>query len=70
MFIACVLSGVLLLSALAVSVLATGATSYRLARNALSAAQGEAAVEAAVVRAVLGLLDARPERLAGGRHTA
>jgi general secretion pathway protein K len=62
MFIACVVSGVLLLSALAVSFLATGATSYRLARNALHAAQSEALAEAAVVRAVLGLLDARPER--------
>jgi general secretion pathway protein K len=62
MFIACVVSGVLLLSALTVSFLATSAVSYRLARNALSAAQSEAAVEAAVVRAVLGLLDARPER--------
>jgi general secretion pathway protein K len=62
MFIACVVSGVLLLSALAISFLATSATSYRLARNALHAAQSEAVAEAAIVRAVLGLLDSRPDR--------
>jgi general secretion pathway protein K len=62
MFIAYVVSGVLLLSALAVSFLTTSATSYRLARNALHAAQSDAVVEAAIVRAVLGLLDSRPER--------
>jgi general secretion pathway protein K len=62
MFIAYVVSGVLLLSALAVSFLATSATSYRLARNAVYAAQSDALAEAAIVRAVLGLLDSRPER--------
>jgi general secretion pathway protein K len=61
MLIAYVVSGVLLLSALAVSSLSTSATSYRLARNALHAAETEAAAEVAVVRAVLGLLDSRPE---------
>jgi general secretion pathway protein K len=62
MFIAYVVSGVLLLSALAISFLTTTSTSYRLARNALNAAQSDAVAEAAIVRAVLGLLDSRPER--------
>jgi general secretion pathway protein K len=62
MFIAYVMSGVILLSAIAVSFLAASATSYRLARNALLAAQSEAVVDAAVVRAVLGLVDLRLER--------
>jgi general secretion pathway protein K len=62
MFLAYVVSGVVLLSAVAVSFLTSSTTSYRLSRNATEAAQAEAAVEAAIVRAVLGLLDSRRER--------
>ena len=56
-----VLWGVALLTAIAVSFLAAGNTSYHLARNALDAVQTDAAAEAAVNRAVLALLDPRPD---------
>jgi general secretion pathway protein K len=62
MFIAYVVSAVILLSAIAVSFLSASTASYRVSRNALQAAQSEAAVDAAIARAVLGLLDSRPER--------
>jgi general secretion pathway protein K len=62
MFIAYVVSAVILLSAIAVSFLSASTASYRVSRNALQAAQSEAAIDAAIVRAVLGLLDSRPER--------
>jgi general secretion pathway protein K len=62
MFIAYVVSGVILLSALAVSFLTTGTTAYQLSRNAAEAAQWEAVIDAAIARAVLGLLDPRRER--------
>ena len=57
-----VLWGVALLSMIAVSFLSTGNVSYRLSRNALEAAQWDAAADAALSRAVLALLDSRPER--------
>jgi general secretion pathway protein K len=56
-----VLWGMALLAAIATSFLSSGTTAYRLARNALDAAQVDVAAEAAVNRAVLGLLDPRPE---------
>jgi len=56
-----VLWGLALLAAIATSFLSAGSTSYRLARNALDAAQVDVAAEAAVNRAVLGLLDPHPE---------
>jgi general secretion pathway protein K len=56
-----VLWGVALLSAITLSFLAAGGTSYRLARNALDAAQTDVAAEAAVNRSVLALMDPRPE---------
>jgi general secretion pathway protein K len=56
-----VLWGVALLAAIATSFLSAASTSYRLARNALDAAQVEVAAEAAVNRAVLALLDPRPD---------
>jgi general secretion pathway protein K len=62
MFIAYIVSGVVLLSALAISFLTTGTTAYQLSRNAVEAARREAVVDAAVARAVLGLLDPRRER--------
>jgi general secretion pathway protein K len=62
MFIAYIVSGVVLLSALAVSFLTTGTTAYQLSRNAAEAARREAVVDAAIARAVLGLLDPRRER--------
>jgi len=62
MFLVYALSGVALLSAIAISFLTTSNTSYRLAHNALEIAQTEAAVDAAISHAVLGLLDPRPER--------
>jgi general secretion pathway protein K len=57
-----VLSGVTAMMIIAVSLLSDGNFSYRLAHNALDAAQGEAIAEAAINRAVLGLSDTRPER--------
>jgi general secretion pathway protein K len=56
-----VLWGIALLAAIATSFLSAGSTSYRLARNALEAAQVDVAAEAAVNRAVLALLDPRPD---------
>jgi general secretion pathway protein K len=61
MFLAYVLAALGLLSAIAVSVLTASSTSYRLSLNALEAAQLEAAVDAGLARAVLGLLDPRPD---------
>src|SRR5262245_59516738 len=62
MFLAYAVSGVILLSAIAISFLSSSTATYRISRNALQAAQSEALVEAAVTRAALGLLDPRPER--------
>jgi general secretion pathway protein K len=62
MFLAYVVSGLVLLSAVTISFLASSTTSYRLSRNAVDAARWEAVVEAAIARAVLGLLDLRRER--------
>jgi general secretion pathway protein K len=62
MAIAYVLWGVALLASLALSLLSGGTVSHHLARNGLQAAQVEALAEAAVARAVLGLLDRRPDR--------
>jgi general secretion pathway protein K len=62
MFLACVVSGVVLLSAVTISFLTSSTTSYRLSRNAVVAARWEAVVEAAIARTVLGLLDTRRER--------
>jgi len=56
-----VLWGLALLAAIATSFLFAGSTSYRLARNALDAAQVDVAAEAAVNRAVVGLLDPNPQ---------
>lgn len=57
-----VLWGVGLLSTIAVSFLSASNISYRLSHNAFEIARTEAAAEAAITRAVLGLLDPRPER--------
>jgi len=62
MFLAYALAGVGLLAAIAVSFLSMSNTSYRLSHNVLQVAQTEAAMDAAITRAVLGLLDPRPER--------
>jgi general secretion pathway protein K len=62
MAIAYVLWGVALLASLAVSLLSTGNVSHHLSRHGLEAAQADAMAEAAVARAVLALLDRRPER--------
>jgi len=56
-----VLWGLTLLGAIATSLLAAGTTSYRLARNAVDAAEVDVAAEAAVNGVVLGLLDPAPE---------
>ena len=56
-----VLWGLALLGAIATAFLSAGSTSYRLARNAVEAMQVDAAAEAAVNRAVLGLLDPNPQ---------
>ena len=56
-----VLWGLALLAAIATSFISAGGTSYRLARNAVDAAEVDVAAEAAVNRAVLGLLDPNPE---------
>jgi general secretion pathway protein K len=56
-----VLWGLALLGAIATAFLSAGSTSYRLARNALEAMEVEVAAEAAVNRAVLGLLDPNPQ---------
>lgn len=67
-----VLWGIALLSLVAASLLSTGATSYQLARNGAEMASVEVFVEAAVNRAVLALLDQRPQsrwRGDGAPHT-
>ena len=51
-----------LLGVIAVSFLSTGSVSHALSHTALTAARRQAAAEAAVTRAVLGLLDPRPEK--------
>src|ERR1043166_1284947 len=56
-----VLGGRALLGAIATAFLSAGSTSYRLARNAVEAMQVDAAAEAAVNRAGLGLLDPNPQ---------
>ncbi len=56
-----VLWGVALLAAITLSFLSAGSTAYHLARNAVDAAQTDAAAEAAINRGVLALLDPRPE---------
>lgn len=61
MFLVYALWAIALLSIVGLSVVATGNTSYHLAHNAVTATQTEAAVEAAVSRAILALLDPRPE---------
>jgi general secretion pathway protein K len=62
MAIVYVLWGVALLSSMAISLLSTGNVSHHLSRHGLQAAQADAMAEAAVSRAVLALLDRRPER--------
>jgi general secretion pathway protein K len=57
-----VIWGLGLIVAIALSLLWSGNISYRLARNGMDAATAGAAAEAAVNRAVLGLLDPRPDR--------
>ena len=57
-----VLWGLALLGAAALSLLAAGTVEYRLAHNALRIMADDAVAEAAVARAVLGLLDPRPDR--------
>jgi general secretion pathway protein K len=56
-----VLWGLALLGAIATAFISAGSTSYRLARNAVEALQVDVAAEAAVNRAVLGLLDPNPQ---------
>ena len=62
MVLAYMLAGLGLLSAITLSFLSTSTTSYRLSLNVLEAAQVEAAIDAGIARAALGLLDPRPER--------
>jgi general secretion pathway protein K len=62
MAIVYVLWGVALLSSMAISLLSTGNVAHHLSRHGLQAAQADAMAEAAVSRAVLALLDRRPER--------
>jgi general secretion pathway protein K len=57
-----VLWGIGLLAAITMSFLSAGNVSYALSHTALETAQRRAAAEAAVVRAVLGLTDPRPDR--------
>src|SRR3954471_4363806 len=57
-----VLWGIALLSLVTVSLLNSSSTSQKLARNAVNAAQLDAVAEAAVVRAVAGLIEPRPEQ--------
>jgi general secretion pathway protein K len=57
-----VLWGIGLLAVIATSVLSAGTVSYALSHTSLEAAQRQAAAEAALARAVLALLDARPDR--------
>jgi general secretion pathway protein K len=57
-----VLWAIALLTMIATATLGTGTVSYRQTRNLADAAQQEALAEAAVNRAVLALLEPRPER--------
>jgi general secretion pathway protein K len=57
-----VLWGIALLSIVAVSFLSAGGVSYRLAYNAVEIARTDAVAEAAVNRAILGLLDPQLDR--------
>jgi general secretion pathway protein K len=56
-----VLWGIALMSIIAASFLSTGNVSYRLAHNATEIARADALVDAAVNRAVLALVDPRPD---------
>lgn len=63
---------VALLTIIATAMLGSGTISYRLARNLADTAQQEATAEAAINRAVLALMDRRPERrwrVNGAPHT-
>lgn len=51
-----------LLALMAVGALSSGSLSYRMARNALAQSRGEALADAAINRAILGLLDSRLEK--------
>jgi general secretion pathway protein K len=62
MAIVYVLWGIGLLSSIAVSLLSAGNVATHLSRQGLDIAQADAAAEAALSRAVLALLDRRPER--------
>lgn len=62
MFVVYALWTIALLTTMALSLLSASTTSYRLAHNALATAQIDAAVDAAIARSVLALLDTRPER--------
>lgn len=57
-----VLWGIAMLSIIAVSFLLTSSASYRVARNSVEIAKWELVAEAAVARAVLSLLDSRPDK--------
>src|SRR6266849_2552589 len=57
-----VLWGIALLSVVAASFLSTGNVSYRLAHNAVEIVRTDAVVDAAINRAVLALLDPRPDK--------
>ena len=57
-----VLWGIGLLTMIAASMLSAGNVSYALSHTAIETAQDQAAAEAGVMRAVLGLLDPRPDR--------
>jgi len=57
-----VIWGLGLLAAIALSLMWTGNVSYSLANNSLEVARTNAAAEAAVARAVVAMLDPRPER--------
>jgi general secretion pathway protein K len=57
-----VLWGMALLSLLTVTLLSSSGASWKLAHNAVKAAQIEAVAEAAIVRAAVALSDPRPER--------
>lgn len=62
MAILMVLWGMALMAVVAVSLQLTGTVSYRLARNTLDTAVAQVTAEAAVHRAVLALLEPRPDR--------
>ena len=62
MIIAYALWMVGLLSAIALSLLAMGSTSRHLSHHTLTATRNDAAIEAAIARAVLALVDPRPDK--------